>query len=109
MRSPRRRVWSTWGTASAAPWACRWRWRCGPKKITISKDKPADVAYNLFHGTVREIAYFGSYSSYIVEMAGGRRVKITEANQTRHANSDITWDDKVFFWWDDAAPVTLTQ
>ena len=80
-----------------------------PEKIAISKDKPTDVTINLFSGTVREIAYFGSYSSYIVEMADGRRVKVTEANQSRHDNSDITWDDKVFFWWDDVAPVTLTQ
>ena len=80
-----------------------------PEKIQISKHRPVDVAINLFHGTVREIAYFGSYSTYIVEMANGRRVKITEANQSRHDGSGITWDDPVFFWWDSSAPVTLTQ
>ena len=91
-----------------------------PEKIQIAKLKPA-VPHNLFSGTVREIAYFGSYSTYIVEMAHGQRVKITTTNTTRgdggHATSGvdqadqgtITWGDAVFFWWDDSAPVTLTR
>jgi len=88
-----------------------------PEKIHISKSRPA-VSVNLFSGTVREIAYFGSYNTYIVEMpargneARGRTVKIMETNTTRHeasADSAITWDDRVFFWWDDTAPVVLTQ
>jgi putrescine transport system ATP-binding protein len=86
-----------------------------PEKIAISKERPADVATNLFHGTVREIAYFGSYSTFIVVMDDGRDVKITGTNTTRGDSSqaahshDITWDDRVFFWWDDAAPVALAQ
>ena len=85
-----------------------------PEKIHISKSKPA-VNQNLFSGTVREIGYFGSYSSYEVEMADGHRVKVNATNTTRgdagHGadGGDITWGDVVFFWWDDAAPVTLTQ
>ncbi len=91
-----------------------------PEKIQIAKAKPA-VAQNLFTGTVVEIAYFGSYSTYIVEMPTGQRVKITATNTTRGDGGQvtdeahragvgsITWGDAVFFWWDDAAPVTLTQ
>jgi putrescine transport system ATP-binding protein len=79
-----------------------------PEKIHISKTRP-DVSVNLFSGKVREIAYFGSYNTFIVEMAGGRTVKITETNTTRHEGSVITWDDAVFFWWDDSAPVVLSQ
>ncbi|MES2364035.1 MAG: polyamine ABC transporter ATP-binding protein [Pseudomonadota bacterium] len=80
-----------------------------PEKIHISRTKPAGVTTNLFTGKVREIAYFGSYNTFIVEMAGERTVKITETNTTRHESSVITWDDQVFFWWDDTAPVVLTQ
>ena len=58
---------------------------------------------------MREIAYFGSYSSFIVEMSDGRRVLITEANSSRLDNIDITWEDPVFFWWDASDPVVLTQ
>ncbi len=79
-----------------------------PEKIHISKTRP-DVSVNLFNGKVREIAYFGSYNTFIVEMAGGRTVKITETNTTRHEGSVITWEDAVFFWWDDSAPVVLSQ
>jgi putrescine transport system ATP-binding protein len=83
-----------------------------PEKIHISKLRP-EVSANLFHGKVREIAYFGSYNSYIVEMnaemSGSLRMKITETNTTRDEGSAITWEDPVFFWWDDAAPVVLIQ
>jgi putrescine transport system ATP-binding protein len=79
-----------------------------PEKIYIAKARP-EVAVNLFSGKVRDIAYFGSYSSYVVEMADGRSVAITEPNGSRLDNIDITWDDRVFFWWDEGDPVVLTQ
>jgi putrescine transport system ATP-binding protein len=79
-----------------------------PEKVHIAKERP-QVHQNLFTGKVREIAYFGSYNTFIVEMPGGRTVKITEANSTRRGGSDITWEDPVFFWWDHSAPVVLTQ
>ncbi|MEO6319973.1 MAG: polyamine ABC transporter ATP-binding protein [Polaromonas sp.] len=79
-----------------------------PEKIHIAKERPP-VARNLFAGKVREIAYFGSYSTFIVEMPGGRSVKITTTNVLREGSSDITWEDPVFFWWDASAPVVLTQ
>lgn len=79
-----------------------------PEKIYISKVQP-DVKVNLFNGKVREIAYFGSYTSFVVEMADGRTVVISEPNSRRLANIDITWEDRVFFWWDEADPVILTQ
>jgi putrescine transport system ATP-binding protein len=79
-----------------------------PEKIHIAKTRP-DVPHNLFTGKVREIAYFGSYSTFIVDMPGGKAIKITEGNTARHETNRITWGDAVFFWWDDLAPVTLTQ
>lgn len=79
-----------------------------PEKIHIAKTRPA-ASVNLFTGKVREIAYFGSYNTYIVEMSGGALMKIMETNTTRHESSVITWDDPVFFWWDGAAAVVLTQ
>ncbi len=80
-----------------------------PEKIHLSKDRPAGVAVNLFIGKVKEIAYFGSYNTFIIEMKGGRSVKVTQTNTTRHESKAITWGDPVFFWWDDTAPVVLTQ
>jgi putrescine transport system ATP-binding protein len=80
-----------------------------PEKIHIARTRPPEASVNLFTGKVREIAYFGSYNTFIVEAAGGRTLKITETNTTRHESAEITWDDPVFFWWDDSAPVVLTQ
>jgi putrescine transport system ATP-binding protein len=77
-----------------------------PEKLEISKVKP-DVHENVFSGQVKEIAYFGSYNTYIVVASDGSRLKITEANTSRHDLSDITWDDRVYFWWDDRAAVVL--
>ncbi len=79
-----------------------------PEKIHISKISP-EVPHNLFAGTVREIAYFGSYSTFIVAMPSGKMIKITAGNTARHESSQITWNDDVFFWWDVSAPVTLTR
>jgi putrescine transport system ATP-binding protein len=77
-----------------------------PEKLEISKVKP-DIQENIFSGHVKEIAYFGSYNTYIVVASNGSRLKITKANTSRHDLSEITWDDKVYFWWDDRAAVVL--
>jgi putrescine transport system ATP-binding protein len=78
-----------------------------PEKMEIAKTRPADVSANLFTGRVKEIAYFGSYNTYIVLASNGQKVKITEANTSRHELSDITWEDEVFFWWGDRAGIVL--
>ena len=79
-----------------------------PEKITIAKTKP-EASVNLFTGKVIEIAYFGSYNTFIIELPGGGSVKITETNLTRNDGKEITWNDAVFFWFDPTAPVVLTQ
>jgi putrescine transport system ATP-binding protein len=78
-----------------------------PEKISIAKTRPEQVSYNLFQGRVKEIAYLGSYNTYIVQTRDGRKIKVTEANTSRHDLSDITWEDEVFFWWRDGAGVVL--
>jgi putrescine transport system ATP-binding protein len=78
-----------------------------PEKISIGKLRPTGVERNLFSGRVKEIAYFGSYNTYIVVTPQGVKVKITEPNGSRHELLDITWEDEVFFWWDDTDAVLL--
>jgi len=78
-----------------------------PEKIDIAKERPVGVDRNLFGGRVKEIAYFGSYNTYIVVTPQGTKVKITEPNGSRHDLLDITWEDDVFFWWDDLDAVVL--
>lgn len=77
-----------------------------PEKIEISKTRPA-VNVNVFTGKVKEIAYFGSYNTFIVVATDGTRVKITEANTSRQDLSDITWEDDVYFWWGDRSGIVL--
>jgi putrescine transport system ATP-binding protein len=79
-----------------------------PEKIKLSHLKPS-VDINLFKGVVKEISYFGSYSTYIVATDQGHLFKITEINANRLDNSDITWGDAVYFWWNDSVPVVLVQ
>ncbi len=83
-----------------------------PEKIHIAKGRPA-ATQNVFSGKIREIAYFGSYNTFIVEVDDAqqtrRTVKIMETNTTRHDGSVLTWDDPVFFWWDNDVPIVLTR
>ena len=78
-----------------------------PEKIEIAKERPSHIDHNLFAGRVKEIGYFGSYNNYIVVTPQGTKVKITEPNGSRHELLDITWEDDVFFWWDDLDAVVL--
>ena len=78
-----------------------------PEKIEISKTRPTEVRENLFQGRVKEIGYLGSYTTYILVASDGSKVRITEANSTRHDLQDITWEDEVYFWWDDEAAIVL--
>jgi hypothetical protein len=50
-----------------------------PEKVSIAKARPG-LSRNLFNGQVKEIAYFGSYNTYIVVTPQGKRMKITEPN-----------------------------
>jgi putrescine transport system ATP-binding protein len=98
---------SMWAMASAAHWACRWRSQCGLRKISIGKVAPSGLSRNLFNGKVKEIAYFGSYNTYIVVTPHGQAHEDHRAKRSRTNMLDITWDDEVFFWWDDTDAVLL--
>ena len=82
-----------------------------PEKINIAKTRPIATA-NLFSGKVREIGYLGSYTSFLLEMAGGKTVRVNTINHTHGLSAtggDITWGDPVYFWWDASASVVLTR
>ena len=87
-----------------------------PEKIRLSKNQP-DLPVNLLQGRVRDIAFLGSYNTFIVDVptqtGGTLSLKITSAITDRdtlgNAASPVTRGDQVFVWWDDAAPVVLTQ
>ena len=87
-----------------------------PEKINISRHRPlaasaqrADAAENVVRGTVREIAYMGDMSIYLVQIASGRTIRVTIPNVARHADDRITWDETVYLSWHAASPVVLTR
>ena len=77
-----------------------------PEKIGIGKTRPVRD-HNVFSGKVKEIAYFGAHSTYVVVATDGSRVRITVANTARHGLGDIAREDDVYFWWQDDAAVVL--
>jgi putrescine transport system ATP-binding protein len=79
-----------------------------PEKMHIALTPPTQT-HNVLQGTVREIAYMGSYSSYEVALPDDKIIKVTQANTARHDEGHISWGSAVYCWWDDTAPVVLAS
>lgn len=82
-----------------------------PEKIRIDKRPPEAGSHdsaNVVKGVVSEIAYMGSYSTYIVKLADGSLIKVTQTNRSRNHEGDIVWGDSVYCFWDTQAAVLLT-
>ncbi|MDO9286254.1 MAG: polyamine ABC transporter ATP-binding protein, partial [Aquabacterium sp.] len=79
-----------------------------PEKIHVTRHKPNDD-FNTVHGTIKEMSYFGSFTVYHVELASGARLKISQANTSRHKDDELTWGDSVWAHWSRSAHVVLTQ
>ena len=82
-----------------------------PEKITMVRTNGAHGpgAPNLVRGVVREVAYMGDVSIYLVQTAGGRIVRVTLPNSARDADERIVRDEPVQLSWHAASPVVLTQ
>jgi putrescine transport system ATP-binding protein len=94
---------------SAAPDATVWV-ALRPEKIVVSRDQPAGDGDNRVDGIVSEVAYRGDQSVYLVRLASGRQVRVTQPNILRQGAGDrIRWDDKVWLSWDSSSPVVVTQ
>jgi putrescine transport system ATP-binding protein len=79
-----------------------------PEKILISVDPPQQ-AENVVRGTVKEIAYMGDMSIYLVQLASGKIVRVTQQNTYRHAEATITWDQPVYLSWHASSPVVVGE
>jgi putrescine transport system ATP-binding protein len=91
------------GTLDMQVWAA-----IRPEKITIQREK-SPLDHNCAQGTVVEIGYQGSHSIYHVRLDSGKRVVVTQPNQSRNIDLRPTWDDRVYLSWDEEAPVVLTR
>jgi putrescine transport system ATP-binding protein len=92
---------------SSAPGATVWA-AVRPEKIQISREKPAD-ADNWGSGIVRDIAYMGDVSIYLIKLDSGKVVRVTQPNVYRHADDRVTWDERVYVYWHASSPIVVTK
>jgi putrescine transport system ATP-binding protein len=76
-----------------------------PEKIQLSVEPPQQTD-NVTRGVVKEIAYMGDMSVYLLQLSTGKMMRVTQPNAHRHAD-DITWDQQVYLYWHASSPVVL--
>jgi putrescine transport system ATP-binding protein len=91
---------------SAAPEATVWV-AIRPEKIQLLRERPAGTD-NHAQGTVRDVAYMGDMSIYLVVLPGGRELRVTRANLQRKEEEAFDSGDAVWLAWDAASPVVGT-
>jgi putrescine transport system ATP-binding protein len=90
-----------------------------PEKITISRQQPAVAGgahqpdprpgENVARGIVKEIAYMGDMSIYLVRVESGKTIRVTMPNVARHTEDRITWEETVYVSWHAGSPVVLAR
>ena len=82
-----------------------------PEKINMSRSLGEEhaVRENVVRGVVKEIAYMGDVSIYLVQIDSGKTVRVTLPNIMRDAEHRITRDETVYLSWHGSSPVVLTE
>jgi putrescine transport system ATP-binding protein len=94
---------------SSAPSATVWA-AVRPEKINILRTPPAETTENCVKGVVKEIAYMGDVSIYLVKIDTGKTVRVTLPNVERLSDDErIQWDETVWLTWHASSPVIVTQ
>jgi len=94
---------------SSAPGATVWA-AVRPEKINILRTPPAETTENCVKGVVKEIAYMGDVSIYLVKIDSGKIVRVTLPNVERLSDDErIQWDEPVWLTWHASSPVVVTQ
>jgi putrescine transport system ATP-binding protein len=92
---------------STAPDAQVWA-AVRPEKMILAREQP-QAQYNRAAGVVKEIAYMGDMSIYLVQLESGKTVRITQPNAHRHTERRLTWDDRVWVSWEESSSVVVTE
>jgi putrescine transport system ATP-binding protein len=92
---------------STAPEAIVWT-AVRPEKMTLSREQPQEPN-NRTTGVIKEIAYMGDMSIYLLQLDSGKTVRVTQPNVVRHAEDRFTWDDRVWISWHESAGVVVTE
>jgi putrescine transport system ATP-binding protein len=88
---------------SAPPEATLWV-AVRPEKINLSRAQPP-LADNWARGVIREIAYLGDLSVFLVRLESGREVRATLANSSRKPEEQFDRDTPVYLSWEASSPV----
>jgi putrescine transport system ATP-binding protein len=82
-----------------------------PEKINMSRALGEEhvLRENVVRGVVKEIAYMGDVSIYLVQIDSGKTVRVTLPNIMRDAEQRITRDETVYLSWHGSSPVVLTE
>ena len=80
-----------------------------PEKIRISPAPPPKGAVNVLAGEIFDIGYLGDWTTYVVEIRPGRRIRVAQANATRIVEHPLSWGDKVWLSFDADAGIILTR
>ena len=79
-----------------------------PEKIVLSLEPPP-AGPNRIPGKVADIGYLGDWTTYVVELEGGRAVRAARANASRLVDRPIDWGDQVWLSFTPDAAVVLTS
>ncbi len=82
-----------------------------PEKIALQREMPElpHAPHNRARGTVKDMAYFGSFTVYHLQLASGAMLKVSQSNVARHRDDQLTWGDTAWASWSPTAQVVLTQ
>jgi putrescine transport system ATP-binding protein len=86
-----------------------------PEKIRVHREAPVDggdgpmAPFNRAHGKVKDLAYFGSFTVYHLQLESGRILKVSQSNAERQTGSALTWNDEAWASWAPLSPVVLTR
>jgi putrescine transport system ATP-binding protein len=92
---------------STAPDAIVWV-AVRPEKMILSRESPGQHV-NAASGTIREVAYMGDMSTFLVRLDSGRTVRVTQPNIRRHTDLEFTWDDRVWVSWHESSAVVVME
>ena len=81
-----------------------------PEKMRVRKAGAEERAgTNCLVGTVRDIAYYGDFFMFVVDLPEGGTVRVSQPNQARITELPISWGDRVAVDWPPLATVVLPE
>jgi putrescine transport system ATP-binding protein len=81
-----------------------------PEKISMSREAPPlGPEENLVRGQVKEVAYMGDISIYLVQISSGKLMRVTLPNTARDALRRIAREETVYLSWHRSSPVVLME